>query len=268
MTAAATTATGSAGGRLRASALLFGAAAITLNLTTACHELGHVIVDRINGLDASIVLEPFRSSYVRLGRPFPDSLTGWPEAAGPLANVTVGLVLLLGVWRWRHPALLPLLIWAPMALLQESANALVQLALREEGTDWDRLIDAGFQINLVLAIGILGLLAGLGLLIPVLPIAGVDVRWPWQSRLAVIGAGLAGYPALSLVISPVLGDGHGDATRNLALLVFFLLIGVVVVIAMRFTHRAVPPRVWLVDSAHVAGVLAGASLVVLLFLVG
>lgn len=50
----------------------------------------------------------------------------------------------------------------PIAFIQESTTALVQMATREAGTDWVLINQAGLASGVIVGLAILGLVAGLG----------------------------------------------------------------------------------------------------------
>ncbi len=247
----------------RTALLLFGSVALVMNLSIAFHELGHLIADRLNGLDARIVLEPFGGSYTDLQEPFPDELMGWPEAAGPLANVAVGLLLLALLRRTRRPVLFPLLLWGPMALIQESTTAIVQLITDEVGTDFVRLVDAGVSEPLLFGGAVVGLVGGLVLLMAVMPVSGLDADAGFWSRAAVCSAGMGGYLLLSLLVSLLWGYDEADVARNGRLLGFVLILALLVAAVYRPAFGA-PSAV---ARRDVSVVLAAAAVVVVSFLV-
>ncbi len=250
---------------IRATLLLFGSVALVMNLSVAVHELGHLIADRLNGLDARIVLEPFRGSFTDVLEPFPDELMGWPDAAGPIANLMVGLVLLAVIWRVRRPVLLPLLLWAPMALVQESTTAIVQLATDEPGTDWVRIVATGIPGGLVVAGGLIGLLAGLTLLVAILPVSGLSVDGTYQRKAAMLATGMGGYLLLSLVVSVVFGFADVDVARNVRLVAFVVVLALLVAVVYRRPMVTRGPSS--VSNRAVAVVLTAAAAVAVAFLV-
>lgn len=198
--------------KVRATLLIAGASAFVLNASVAVHEVGHLIADRLLGLEARIVLNPFGGSYTDLRGSIPEA--GWPDAAGPLANLAVGALLFVGLWRTRTVYVLPLLLWLPIALLQESTTALVQLSTQEQGTDFVRLVGAGVPEWAVLSAGAVGVTAGLACLLWLLLLAGVSPTLRPRSRLAVPAVGMGGYPAVAVLVSVGAGFEREEVTRN------------------------------------------------------
>ena len=204
--------------------LLFGSSAFVLNASVAVHELGHLVADRLHGLEASLVLEPFGGSYTTLARPWPTDMSVWPIAAGPLANMVPGTLFFLGLWRWRSPHLVPLMLWGPIALLQEWTTALVQLGTREAGTDWVLINNAGRSSGLIIGLGVVGLIAGLAGLYLLLPATGLSPEIPLVPRLGTLVLGMGGFTGLVLGVSLLFKDSSVEVSRNLRLTVFGVLI--------------------------------------------
>jgi len=194
--------------------------------TVVTHEFGHWLLDRAWGADVRVVAPPFGAPHIEALRPITVDLMGWPDAAGPLANVLAGLVLFAALWRWRRPVLVPLLLWGPVAWLQESVNALVQLGTRAPNTDLTRLVAVGVPAWTLAAVAVLGLASGLAGLVALQPTLGVPTTAaPWR-RFAVLAVGFAAYPALGLLLTPWFAGA--SLQRNTTLLVFGVLIAALV----------------------------------------
>lgn len=242
---------------VRSTLLIAASVAIVANLTVVTHELGHLVADRLAGVDAGIVIEPFRSSYVELREPMPPDLLGWPDAAGPLANMAVGVALFVGLWRRRRPALLPLLLWGPVAVLQESVNALVQLGTSEPGTDWMRIVDAGVPPWTVVAFGAVGTAIGLFALVALLPVAGVGAA-SFPAAIGVLLIGFGTYRTLAVLASLGFDYADDELARNLRLLGLELVLALVVagVSRLRATDRLGSPHEVSRRAASLAAVSA------------
>lgn len=207
--------------------LLVGSVAFVMNAAVAVHELGHLLADRLAGLDASVVLDPFGPSFVEIQGSVAGEIPIWAIAAGPVSNVVVGVVLLALCWPMRSPYVFPFLLWAPMALLQESATALVQMVGREPGTDFVLIAQAGAGTGVIVAGGVVGALAGLWLLMLLLPVAGIAPQPPWAARAAVLAVGLGGYPLVALSVAAAAGHTSQAIGRNARVLAFTAIIAVV-----------------------------------------
>lgn len=195
--------------------LLASSMAFVLNATVVIHELGHLVMDRRYGLDAHLVLELFRGSHIALETPFPPDLSIVPVVAGPLGNVLVGMALFSALWWLRRPALLPLLLWGPIALLQESTTALVQLAEDLPATDFIMIRDAGVPAGWIVFGAVVGLLLGLTGMLSLMPVAGLSPESAPVERIGIFVAGMSGWSLLVVMVSLTMGLSRGDLIRSL-----------------------------------------------------
>ena len=93
--------------------LLAGAFAFALCVLVGVHELGHAAALRYFGVTKMrIILHPFSASRVVWDTT--DEFLGYVDAAGPLAAILVGCAIAMVLWRWRTPAILPLLFLLPL----------------------------------------------------------------------------------------------------------------------------------------------------------
>lgn len=251
----------------RVAALLFGSVTFVLSVSVAVHELGHLVMDRVYGLEADLVLEPFRSSYTVLAQPWPADMSAWPVVAGPLANVIVGALLFVALWGMRNPYLMPLLLWGPIALVQESTTALVQMTTREAGTDWVLLVEAGLATGIIVGFAIVGLLAGLGGLFALLPVSGLSPIEKLWTRLGVLGVGMGGFTMLALVMSLVLGYASEEVARNLRLTGFVLVLATLLAVFYPATARLRGSDVMEVSVGAARTAVSLGAFVIVLFLV-
>ena len=88
----------------------------------AARDSGHWIAHRAYGNDVGIRLDPFGGSRIIGGSVTPRETWGITSAAGSLLNVVMALTVTLALWRWLRPILLPLLLWGPIALVQEGVT--------------------------------------------------------------------------------------------------------------------------------------------------
>jgi len=215
-----------AAGALRAAALLALAYAFVSVATVVTHEAGHWWLDRAHGVPVRLVAPPFGAPHIEIVGPATAIPLGWPDAAGPLANVLVGLLLFALLWRVRRPILLPLLLWAPVALLQEGVNALVQLGTGAPGTDLDRLVRHGVPPAALWAAAVVAVAAGVAALFAVRPLFRLPGSARAPTRVLVLAAGFAAYPVAGLLVARWLPWAAPE--RNLTLLVFAALLALVV----------------------------------------
>jgi hypothetical protein len=209
----------------RSAGLLALAYAFVSVATVVTHEAGHWLLDRAAGVPVRLVAAPFGAPHIEAVGPAAAIPLGWPDAAGPLANVLVGLLLFGLLWRARRPLLLPLLLWAPVALLQEGVNALVQLGTRAPGTDLVRLIQHGVPAAALWTAAAVAVAAGVAGLFAVRPLFRLPPSARAPARVLVLAAGFAAYPAIGLIAARWLPWASPE--RNVTLLVFAALLALV-----------------------------------------
>jgi hypothetical protein len=182
-------------------------------------------------------------------------------AAGPLANLGLGVVISLGLWSMRRPVLLPLLLWGPIAVLQESITALVQLAGNEPGTDFVLMRRAGLPGVMIPPIAAIAIGVALWAVLVLMAVAGVDPKAPLGRRIGVLTIGMSGYTLLLLLGSLALGYPSSDVARNSGLAVLFVGLSVSLAAIYGPWGRRRQPRIHLVErrTVAVASMLAVAS---------
>jgi hypothetical protein len=202
-------------------------------LGEAIHELGHFFAHRAYGVDVGIRLDPFGGSHIIDGSLAPPEIWGITSAAGPLLNVVAGLTLTLALWRWRRPVFLPLLLWGPIALVQEGVT--FSLGLLTPGGDAALIAGAGVPAGLILGAGILFLALGVAGVCLVLPQAGLSPSASFPFRLRVVAGGMVSFMVARLLFSPV--TSPGQAGENVLPLAFSLLLAAAVAALYGPVHR-------------------------------
>ena len=150
------------------------------------HEYGHYFSHLAFGNHAvGVYLNPFGSSrMVGVTSDLPIRQMGLTSAAGPLTDLVLALVLMLALWRIQRPILLPLLLWGPVAMIQEGVN--FSLGLLTPGGDAAWISTLGFPKPLILAFGILLIFAGLLILSALLTSMGMTAgQSPFRTFLMV-----------------------------------------------------------------------------------
>lgn len=212
--------------------LIFGAAGFSFNIGNIVHEFGHAVADWICGIPISnihVIIHPFFSPHMDIEGGIPDSMIGWPDAAGPLANVTIGLIIFTISWKKRTPFTFPLLLWGPLACVQEGISQIMTLS--DHGSDAARMIAAGFPEPLLIVISILLILTGIFLFGLVFPVAGISMTTHFFKRLGIITAGMIPYGLLTLLISVLAGPNQQDISRSYNIIGGFAIIAVIVAAA-------------------------------------
>ncbi|MFN2167234.1 MAG: hypothetical protein ACK2U9_13345 [Anaerolineae bacterium] len=213
--------------------LLLASFVFAFCLGEAIHELGHFFAHRAYGVDVGIRLDPFGGSHIIGGSLAPRELWGITSAAGPLFNVAIAVSVFVVLWRWRRPALLPLLLWGPIALVQEGVT--FSLGLLTPGGDAALITESGVPAGLVLGCGILFLVMGIAGVCLLLPQAGLSPSASFSFRLRVVAGGMVSFMAVRLLFSPV--TSPGQAGENVLPLAFSLLLAAAVAALYGPVHR-------------------------------
>ena len=206
--------------------LLAGAFIFAFLLGEMVHEYGHYLRHRAYGnLEAQVHLDPFGGSRIVGGNTLPAEVMGVTSAAGPLFNLVLGITCTLLLWWIRNPKLLPLLLWGPLAMVQEGVT--FSLGNLTPGGDAQWIVAAGIPQPVVLATGILLLLAGIATIILLLPLAGIKRDDPFGRKVLILMIGMCSLMLLrfahSWLVSPE------SSLENLIPLVFSALLALVLV---------------------------------------
>ena len=209
--------------------LVFGATGFSFNIGNVIHEFGHAVADWISGIPLSnihVIIHPFFSPHMNIEEGIPDGMMGWPDAAGPLANVALGLIVFAILWKKRTPFTFPLLLWAPLACVQEGIGQIMTLS--DHGSDAARMIAAGFPEPLLIVISILLIMIGIFLFGLAFPVAGISMDTPFFKRLGIIAGGMIPYGLLTLLICVLASPNQQDVSRSYNIIGGFAIIAVVV----------------------------------------
>ena len=209
--------------------LVFGATGFSFNIGNIIHEFGHAIADRMSGIPLSkihIIIHPFFSPHMNIEGGIPDNMMGWPDAAGPLANVAFGLIIFAVLWKKRTPFTFPALLWGPLACVQEGISQIMTLS--DHGSDAARMIAAGLPEPLLTVIGILLILIGIFLFGIIFPVAGISMDTPFFKRLGIIAGGMIPYGLLTLLISILFSPNQQDVSRSYNIIGGFAIITIIV----------------------------------------
>lgn len=243
--------------------LLFGAFTFAFTLGEAIHELGHYVADRAYGAEARIRLDPFGGSRILLDSPLPKEGIGIACAAGPLPNIIIGVTLFLLLWQKRSPALLPLLLWGPSALIQEGVT--FSLGLLTPGGDGQWIIQSGVPGWTVLGAGLVFLALGVVGVCALLPLLGLSPGDSFPRKLGIVAGGMSALMFVRGIGSLLMA--RGPVVESVVPLVFSLLLAMLVtavhrplsLLSNRFmgTEQAVPRR-----SAVASALVMGAGVIV------
>jgi hypothetical protein len=210
--------------------LLVGSFTFAFLLGEAIHELGHYLAHLAYGnADIGIHIDPFGGSRIVGVTSLPLHVMGVTSAAGPLFNLALAISCLLLLWRRRSPALLPLLLWGPVAMAQEGVN--FSLGLLTPGGDAGWIVEWGVPMIVVLAAGVALLLASVATMSQLISLADLGKGEPFRTRLAGVMIGISSLmlvrAAHSLLASP------SAIVENFVPLIFSLLLTILVVVLQR-----------------------------------
>jgi hypothetical protein len=226
------------------------------------HEFGHYLCHMAYGnVGIQVHMDPFGGSHISGTGDLPDRVLGVTSAAGPLLNLALALVTFFFLWRLRRPILLPLLLWGPVAMIQEGVT--FSLGLLTPGGDAAWISTLGVPQPIILLSGIIFLTAGIGGVAFLLPLAGINLNDPPRTRLFIV---LAGMCSLMLIRAAHSVLAAPESTmENLAPLVLSLLLAAIVVmvnppitrIAGKVTSPEIMPVGW---SASILALTLAASM--------
>ena len=211
---------------IRKTILLAGAFTFAFLLGEMVHELGHYFSHMAYGNDnIGVHLDPFGGSHITGVSTLPLKIMAATSAAGPLFNLLLGCACTFLLWKFRRPALLPFLLWGPVALVQEGVT--FSLGTLTPGGDAAWIIAAGIPQPLILTTGILLFVTGItgvALLLPtILP---EEDRSFWRDLLIV----LLGMCTLMLARSAHSFLAAPESTmENLIPLIFSLVLATIVI---------------------------------------
>jgi hypothetical protein len=204
--------------------LLLGSFAFAFCLGEAVHELGHFLAHRAYGTEIGVRLDPFGGSKILNGSSAPHETWGITSAAGPLFNLLIGVTVSLSLWRYRIPALLPLLLWGPIAFVQEGVT--FSLGMLTPGSDAQLIVESGVPAPVILGFGVLLLLSGVAAVCGVLPLVNLSPVDSFGRRLSVVAGGMVSFMGVRLFVSSMVSPHL--AQENAVPFVFSLLLAPIV----------------------------------------
>lgn len=148
---------------LKMTLLMMGSFTFAFLLGEMIHEIGHFLAHSYFGVQGiSIHLDPFGGSRMIGVISLSLHKMGITTAAGPGLNLAAGILTTTLLWRFSNPAVSPLLLWGPVAMIQEGVN--ISLGLLSPGSDAQWLAHWGAPEALLITLGVAFILAGTGLI--------------------------------------------------------------------------------------------------------
>jgi hypothetical protein len=153
------------------------------------HDSGHYLCHLAYGNhQARVHFDPFGGTHIYGADGLPAQVLSVTSAAGPLANLFLGLMSFFLLWRVRRPGLLPFLLWGPVAMIQEGVT--FSLGLLTPGGDAAWISVAGIPRFEILLVGIFLLIGGVGFITALLPLAGIQRADPWGKIFSILLLGM------------------------------------------------------------------------------
>ena len=183
-----------------------GASVFAYLFGVVVHEFGHYVGAAVVDVPIEgIVLHPFDLSYNDYGklRGISQLRLAIAAAAGPVLNLSAGAGVSLFAWRRRSAQLLPVVMWGPLALLQEGVGMIIGLVdYPDLESDWVSVMKAGVPPPIIgLWVAVLLVVGSVWILL-LMPLAGISAEDPYWTKLVAF---LAGVPLLLLGAVAYLG---------------------------------------------------------------
>lgn len=180
--------------------LLMGSFTFAFLLGEMVHEMGHFLAHRFFGVEGiSIHLDPFGGSKILGVEVLPPREMGITTAAGPGLNLAAGVAAALLIWSYSRSVFLPLLLWGPVALIQEGVN--LSLGLLSPGSDARWLAYLGTPRALLIVLGTAFILGGTAWISRLLYKKGDFAGKTFPARLALAFLGLGFLMILRAAVS-------------------------------------------------------------------
>jgi hypothetical protein len=207
--------------------LLAGAFTFAFLLGEMVHEFGHYLTHLAYGnTGVGIHLDPFGGSRIVGVTSLPLNVMGVTSAAGPLFNLALGTTCSLLLWRKHRPGLLPLLLWGPVAMVQEGVT--FSLGLLTPGGDAQWVVAAGIPMAVVLTVGIGLLLTGIVMTSWQLSRVIFDQDIPFGGKFLVVLVGISSLMLVRAIHATMAAPAL--AIENLVPLIFSVLLSSIVVL--------------------------------------
>lgn len=230
--------------------LLAGAFTFAFLLGELIHDSGHYFCHLAYGISGvGVHFDPFGGTHISGADGLSVEVLGITSVAGPLSNLVLSLVVFTPLWKIKRPILLPLVIWGPVAMIQEGVT--FSLGLLTPGGDAQLISALGVPQFILLIIGITLLVAGLATVILLLPLAGLEKDDPPRQNFFILLVGMGSLMLIRSLYSFLMAPG--SIMENLIPLLFSILLsacavmfqGPVTRIAGKYAIKEPPPMSWL-----------------------
>ena len=191
------------------------------------HYLGHLAYG--NPDNVWVHVDPFGGTMIVGVTSLPDKIISITSATGPLFNLLLAVTCLLLLWRIRRPALLPLLLWGPIAMIQEGVN--FSLGMMTPGGDAQWIAAMGVPRPLLLLTGSFLLVAGVKTISLLLPLTDIESDSPFKDKFLIVLLGMCSLMFVRFIYSFVASPA--SVVENLVPLIFSLLLAVFVALSYK-----------------------------------
>lgn len=196
------------------------------------HEFGHYLGHRFyNSPNIGVYLDPFGGSHITGAKNLPNNVLAVTSATGPLLNLFLGITTFIVLWRFRKPILLPLLIWGPVACIQEGVT--FSLGLLTPGGDARWISTLGIPVSIILITGIILLIIGLSGVSILLSLAGLKKEGSFFQKILIVLVGMGSL----MIVRAIYSFSVSPAARieNLIPSIFSLILTFLIVLLHRYT---------------------------------
>jgi len=242
--------------------LLAGSFTFAFLLGELVHEYGHYLGHLAYGNpdNVQVHVDPFGGTMIVGVTSLPDKVISVTSATSPLLNLLLSVTCFLLLWRVRRPALLPFLLWGPIAMIQEGVN--FSLGMMTPGGDAQWIAVMGVPRPLLLLTGSFLLVAGVKTISLLLPLTDIQRDASFKDKFLIVLLGMCSLMFIRFVHSAIASPT--SIVENLVPLIFSLLLTVFVVLLYKpmseSTHAIKEksnPVTW---SVAIAALTLGASM--------
>jgi hypothetical protein len=187
------------------------------------HDCGHYLCHLAYGnTQVKVHFDPFGGTRIIGAQGLPHRVLAVTCAAGPLVNLILGLSSFFLLWKIRRPLLLPLILWGPVALIQEGVT--FSMGLLTPGGDAEWIETLGIPPLILLTNGVTFLIIGSLLVDVLLDLAGIKQNDPFGRKLLIIFTSMCSLMLIrsihSFLVTP------SKVFENLIPLVFSVLLAI------------------------------------------
>lgn len=215
---------------LRSVLFLMGAFVCAFLFGEMVHDSGHYFTHKAYGnTSVQVHFDPFGGTHISGAGGLSEEVLGVTSLAGPLSNLLLGLVTFAFLWQKQRPFLMPLVLWGPVAMIQEGVT--FSLGQLTPGGDAQWIAALGIPLSFLLIIGILLLILGLGLIAYLLPSFGIQPEDTFGKTFLTVLLGMVSLMLIRAIHASLLAPTY--FIENLIPLIFSLVLALLVSLLRR-----------------------------------